>query len=389
MIIAGAIMLIAGGGAWIVKEIFSDDTEGNAPTVRNMCCEISRVQTPDETTPKSEPEPQAQQSQGDEDEIKQEIIAEIAVLQRQVSELKISQQKKEEDERRLRRVPTPNEGIVAESGRWKKGNQKLGAGGFGEVFLGLDQVTGKPVALKIISVIDGKCTELQREVEVLSRLQHPNIVAYYGAESDGEVAIVAMEYVAGGSLMGLLEQFTQLPLATIRVYLPGILCGLSYLHKNGIIHRDIKPGNILVDTSGVCKLADFGSAKLPSKTLTATGGVVGTPLYIAPEQIASHATFASDIWSLGMTVQHLASGRQPWSELDLTSVVPLMFHIAKITEAPKVPADLDTDLRDLILQCLQIDYTQRPTCEQLLHHQFLQEDNDAPIAPDGDQKDKM
>jgi hypothetical protein len=171
--------------------------------------------------------------------------------------------------------------------KWQKGNM-LGAGAFGKVYLGMNMETGELMAVKEVDV-GGKCSEeqiksLEREIELLSTLSHPNIVRYLGSQKTDKLFYIFLDYIPGGSVESILGEFT-LKEGVIARYTAQILEGLAYLHDNGIIHRDIKCGNILLHESGKAYLSDFGTAKRFSNTLSSNKSLAGTPNYMAPELI--------------------------------------------------------------------------------------------------------
>ena len=144
----------------------------------------------------------------------------------------------------------------------------IGQGSFGRVLFAANLETGELMALKQIPLIEfsygsahERVKEIQEEVEILSRLNHKNIVRYLGTKRDDQFLLIFMEYVAGGTISSLLNKYGKFNETLIRVYTQQILEGLEYLHYHKIIHRDIKGANVLVGNDGVCKLADFGSAK--------------------------------------------------------------------------------------------------------------------------------
>lgn len=141
----------------------------------------------------------------------------------------------------------------------------IGKGSFGKVYMGLNVQTGQLIAVKQVQITNDEDKEqalsLQAEISLMDRLRHPNIVALLGSEYEGDKLNILMEYVAGKPLDSLLEEFGVLNVTTIQRYTRQLLSALKYLHNNGVVHRDIKGKNILVDSLGNCKLCDFGSAK--------------------------------------------------------------------------------------------------------------------------------
>eukprot|EP00759_Apiculatamorpha_spiralis_P023354 PhF_6_TR27154/c0_g1_i1/m.39682 len=210
--------------------------------------------------------------------------------------------------------------FIATNGvRYHRSEKLLGRGATAKVYLGL-QDDGSFVALKFVKIPDhGTNKQLKsaafelviREVEVLQKLRHDDIVSFLGTAIVGQYLIIITEYVSGGPLSGALESFSKIPIPSLKRYLTDVLRGLDYLHSNGIIHRDVKPANALLMIDGQCKLTDFGAAAMLSKAQTGSE-ITGTPLYMAPEACLGHAVKASDIWSIGVMTVELLTGFLPW-----------------------------------------------------------------------------
>ena len=279
--------------------------------------------------------------------------------------------------------------------RWQRG-ELVGSGGFGRVYCGLDLDTGSLMAVKQIALAPGTpgrlsrddsddvaldsldegaeaLREIETEVALMRRLKHPNVVGYIGTEraEDGTLHIF-MEYVPGGSVHSLLRRFGSFSETVIRVYTRQILAGLEYLHRHQIMHRDIKGANILVDNSGVIKLADFGASKRLAEMVTTEGGhrsIKGTPYWMAPEVIkqTGHGRQA-DIWSVGCTVLEMATGKPPWSEHG--SQVSALFHIASSKSPPPIPEWMSPEGKDFLHLCFNRVPKDRPNATRLLRHPF-------------------
>eukprot|EP01062_Namystynia_karyoxenos_P082436 TRINITY_DN9284_c0_g1_i2.p1 TRINITY_DN9284_c0_g1~~TRINITY_DN9284_c0_g1_i2.p1 ORF type:complete len:1447 (+),score=331.32 TRINITY_DN9284_c0_g1_i2:88-4341(+) len=219
--------------------------------------------------------------------------------------------------------------------------------------------------------------EMVSEVTLMCRLQHDNIVQYLGCAVEGQYVLICMEYLPGGSLQGVLVQFNnELPASCCQRFVRDIVLGLEFIHDNGIIHRDLKPANVLMTVEGMCKLADFGaSAELGQKAaMGAAGssmqGPVGTTMYMSPEQASGSAVAASDIWSFGICVCELCTGRLPWPPIQ--NGLAFMRNLAKPDGPnPEVPADMPENARDLAVLCIQRAADTRPTAKQLLDHPYL------------------
>lgn len=273
------------------------------------------------------------------------------------------------------RSPVRADNPTSPGSRWKKGRM-LGRGTFGHVYLGFNRESGEMCAMKEVILFpdDPKSKEsaqqLGQEIVLLSRLRHPNIVQYYGTETVDDRLYIYLEYVSGGSIYKLLQDYGQLGEIAIRSYTQQILSGLAYLHAMNTVHRDIKGANILVDPNGRVKLADFGMAKhITGQSCPLS--LKGSPYWMAPEVIKNSKGcnhFAVDIWSLGCTVLEMATTKPPWSQYE---GVAAMFKIGNSKELPSIPEHLSDDGKDFILQCLQRNPSRRPTAAQLLEHPFV------------------
>ncbi|CAN0891737.1 Mitogen-activated protein kinase kinase kinase YODA [Linum grandiflorum] len=272
------------------------------------------------------------------------------------------------------RSPGRAENPTSPGSRWKKG-KLLGRGTFGQVYVGFCSESGEMCAMKEVTLFadDAKSKEsakqLMQEISVLSRLQHPNIVQYYGSEQVDDNLYIYLEYVSGGSIYTILQEYGQLGELAIRSYTQQILSGLAFLHSKNTVHRDIKGANILVDPNGRVKLADFGMAKHIAG-YSCPLSFTGSPYWMAPEVINSSngRNLAVDIWSLGCTVLEMATTKPPWSEFE---GVAAMFKIGNSKDLPVIPDQLSDDGKDFVRQCLQRNPRHRPSAAQLLDHPFV------------------
>lgn len=279
------------------------------------------------------------------------------------------------------RSPARGENLPSPTSRWKKG-RLLGRGTFGHVYLGFNSETGEMCAMKEVTLFsdDPKSKEsakhFQQEIALLSRLRHPNIVQYYGSETVGDRLYIYLEFVSGGSIYKLLQEYGQLGELAIRSYTQQILSGLAYLHGKDTVHRDIKGANILVDPNGRVKLADFGMAKhITGQSCPLS--FKGSPYWMAPEVIKNSNgcnLAVVDIWSLGCTVLEMATTKPPWSQYE---GVAAMFKIGNSKELPAIPDHLSDEGKDFLRLCLQRDPQRRCSAAQLLEHPFVK--NTAPL----------
>eukprot|EP01017_Pseudomicrothorax_dubius_P011582 TRINITY_DN14363_c0_g1_i4.p1 TRINITY_DN14363_c0_g1~~TRINITY_DN14363_c0_g1_i4.p1 ORF type:complete len:374 (+),score=68.41 TRINITY_DN14363_c0_g1_i4:64-1185(+) len=188
---------------------------------------------------------------------------------------------------------------------------------------------------------------------------------------DRDNLIICLEYIAGGSIASLLQKFGPFNENITKVYTKQILEGLEYLHANGVVHRDIKGANVLVDNSSVCKLADFGCAKKLSKMVEdEQRSLSGTVYWMAPEVIQQKGHGRSaDIWSLGCTVFEMLTGKPPWSEY--SNQITAMYQIAKSESMPKLPDNLKSQTVDFLRGCFQRNPKDRPNVYKCLRHPFI------------------
>ncbi|KAJ6380215.1 hypothetical protein OIU76_016801 [Salix suchowensis] len=264
--------------------------------------------------------------------------------------------------------------------RYRKG-ELIGCGAFGHVYMGMNLDSGELLAIKQVLIAANGATreraqahirELEEEVKLLQNLSHPNIVRYLGTVREEETLNILLEFVPGGSISSLLGKFGSFPEQVIRAYTKQLLLGLEYLHNNGIMHRDIKGANILVDNKGCIKLADFGASKQVVELATVSGAksMKGTPYWMAPEVIlqTGHG-FSADIWSVGCTVIEMATGKPPWSQQ--YQEVAALFYIGSTKSHPEIPGHLTPEAKDFLLKCLHKEPNMRPEASQLLQHPFV------------------
>jgi eukaryotic-like serine/threonine-protein kinase len=249
--------------------------------------------------------------------------------------------------------------------------REIGAGGMSRVFLGRDEVLDRPVAIKILNPDLGSTdigSRFRREGRTAARLSHPNIVQVYDAgegEFEGrETSYIVMEYVSGGDLKDLIDGRSLLSGAEL-ARLSGAAAGLVHAHERGVIHRDIKPHNILITSSGDVKVTDFGVARaLDATYATRTGSYLGTALYSSPEQLRGEGvTPKSDVYSLGVTLYHAATGQTPFTG---TPIEVASQHVSSDPTPPRRLNDaLSASLEALILGCLEKDPNSRPTADEV------------------------
>ncbi|KAK9990573.1 hypothetical protein SO802_025558 [Lithocarpus litseifolius] len=228
-------------------------------------------------------------------------------------------------------IPQPIAEILVSLGidsQWQK-EKLIGRGSFGSVYLATKWNTRVSCAIKEVIIFPDdersavSIRQLWQEIKLLSELKHPNIVQYYGSEIVDSWFRIYLEYVPGGSIKKFIEDNGAIPESDICRFTTHILSGLDYLHSKNIVHRDIKGANLLIDSSGVVRLADFGTAKcLALHADPAKLYFIGTAHWTAPELVhglepsSPDAVLAVDIWSVGCTVLEMLTGRLPWGDLE-------------------------------------------------------------------------
>uniref|UniRef100_A0A3Q3F592 Mitogen-activated protein kinase kinase kinase 2 n=1 Tax=Labrus bergylta TaxID=56723 RepID=A0A3Q3F592_9LABR len=261
---------------------------------------------------------------------------------------------------------------------WRLG-KLLGQGAFGRVFLCYDADTGRELAVKQVQFdpespeTSKEVSALECEIQLLKNLCNERIVQYYGCLRDTmeRTLSIFMEYMPGGSIKDQLKSYGALTENVTRRYTRQILEGVSYLHSNMIVHRDIKGANILRDSVGNVKLGDFGaSRRLQTICLSGTGimSVTGTPYWMSPEVISGEGYGRkADIWSVGCTVVEMLTQRPPWAEFEAMAAI---FKIATQPTNPVLPAHVSDHCRDF-LKRIFVETKQRPSADELLRHIFV------------------
>ncbi|KAK6160760.1 hypothetical protein DH2020_004141 [Rehmannia glutinosa] len=302
--------------------------------------------------------------------------------------------------------------VSSVKGQWQRG-RPIGRGTYGSVYIGThryvkdlrtsccylifnlrafyilefssDSETGATCAVKEVEMIpdDPRCAEcikqLEQEIKFLRELKHPNIVQYYGCEIIEDRFCIYLEYVHPGSINKYVsEHCGAMTESIIRNFTRHILSGLAYLHSTKTIHRDIKGANLLVNASGVVKLADFGLAKhLTGHDIELS--LKGTPHWMAPEVLQAvmrkdanpELAYGVDVWSVGCTVIEMLTGKPPWSEF---SGVQAMFNV--LNRSPPIPETLSAEGKDFLQRCFQRRPADRPSAIKLLEHPFIRSSQD-------------
>jgi eukaryotic-like serine/threonine-protein kinase len=242
--------------------------------------------------------------------------------------------------------------------------RKLGTGGMADVYLAEDQELGRRVAIKILNdrhAADDQFVErFRREAKNAAGLSHPNIVSVYDRGTAEGTYYIAMEYLDGRSLKELIVSRGPAPVKTAVEYARQILAAVGFAHRNGIVHRDIKPHNVLVTgDDGRLKVTDFGIARSGASQMTEVGSIIGTAQYLSPEQArGSPVDQTSDLYSVGVVLYELLTGQVPF-----TGDTPLEIAMKHLSEVPKPPSELRPevphDLDLVVLRALAKDPADR------------------------------
>lgn len=233
----------------------------------------------------------------------------------------------------------------------------IGSGGFGTVFLAEDTWIDKRVALKVPHKQGLDFTELLREPRLLAALNHPNIVTILTAEKQDNVFFIVMELVSGETLEAIIARNGAMDLSRALDYTCQIGNALDHAHRQGVLHRDLRPSNVLVADNGLVKVADFGTSRFLEIAAHGTT-IIGSPPYMAPEQFHGKAMFASDVYSLGVTMYQMLTGVLPYntpSPSDLDRLVRGELVTPPRLKNPRIPKAVN----DIVMHAMAPDVSHR------------------------------
>lgn len=247
---------------------------------------------------------------------------------------------------------------------------KLGEGSYGSVYKALHKESGQMLAIKQVPV-DTDLQEIIKEISIMQQCDSPFVVKYYGSYFKGTDLWIVMEYCGGGSVSDVMRiRKRTLQEDEIATILCDTLKGLEYLHQRRKIHRDIKAGNILLNSEGHAKLADFGVAGQLTDTMAKRNTVIGTPFWMAPEVIQEIGyDCVADIWSLGITALEMAEGKPPYG--DIHPMRAIFMIPTKPPPSFRDPDKWSPEFIDFVSRCLVKNPEERATASQLLQQQFI------------------
>ena len=273
--------------------------------------------------------------------------------------------------------PIPQEDVPSEDGPKRQATfkiirgQLIGKGTYGRVYLGMNATTGDFLAVKQVEVnqkaagqdkdrIKEMVQALDSEINTMQHLEHPNIVQYLGCERREFAISIYLEYIPGGSVGSCLRKHGKFEESVVRSLCRQTLEGLVYLHREGILHRDLKADNILLDLDGTCKISDFGISKKSDNIYgnDITNSMQGSVFWMAPEVVRSQGQGYSakvDIWSLGCVVLEMFAGKRPWSREEAIGAI---FKLGSLNQAPPIPEDVQAtasvDGLNFMYDCFQV-----------------------------------
>lgn len=251
--------------------------------------------------------------------------------------------------------------------------QQIGEGSFGRVYKARRKYTGRICAIKMIKKLGQSKDDLlsfKREIEILQKVKHPNIMRMLNIfETDTDFCVVSE--LARGDLFQIIDDNQTLPEDVLRNVAAQLVSALAYLHKNRIIHRDMKPQNILITGKGALKLCDFGFARALSHTTLFLNSIKGTPLYMAPELVQEQQYDEKiDVWSLGIILYELYYGQPPFFTNSIYKLIQMI-----VNDNIKWPGTISVEFKNFLLRMLQKNPDERVSCEDLMSDPFIKNVN--------------
>jgi len=233
----------------------------------------------------------------------------------------------------------------------------LGSGGFGSVFLAEDTWIHKKVAIKVPHKQHLDFDDMVKEPRLLASMNHPNIVTVLTAEKQDGIFFIVMEYVTGQTLEQLIQREGALDVARALDFTCQICNAVDHAHRVGVLHRDLRPGNMLVSDAGMLKVTDFGTSRFLEIAAHGTT-VIGSPPYMAPEQFYGKAVFASDVYSVGVTMYQMLTGDLPYAPPSPSDIDKLVR--GELVTAPRLKnSKIPKSVNDIVLKALAADASQR------------------------------
>ena len=253
----------------------------------------------------------------------------------------------------------------------------LGSGGFGAVYRARDTWIDKDVAIKVPHRQNLNFAELLQEPRLLAALDHPNIVSITTAEKQESIFFIVMEYVEGDTLEDVIAG-NALDTPRMLDYSAQVCSAIRHAHDQGVIHRDLRPPNMLISRTGVLKVADFGVSRFLELAARGTT-VIGSPPYMAPEQFEGKAVFASDIYSLGVTMYQMLTGVLPYKSPTPSDLERLMRQ--DLVQPPRARnTAVPPALNDVVMKAMAPDIANRYQSAQELHDELLAAVGETPAA---------